>query len=351
MTEGVVAAGSRLLRTLRLQPVDATPVWFMRQAGRALPEYRSIRERYSLLEICAEPELCAQVTLQPLRILDVDAAILFADIMTPLIGIGLDIDIVDGVGPVVAKPLRTSVDLERLKPIEPQADVAPQLETIRLVRSELDGSYDGRPLIGFAGAPFTLASYLIEGRASRDFVETKTLMYRDPALWKQLMDRLAQIVAAYLTAQLEAGAQVVQIFDSWAGALSPADYSRFVAPYSRRVFDAVATTGSPAIHFSSGTSSYIAQVAVAGGDAVSVDWRAPLDRSWKEIGHDRAIQGNLDPLVLLGPWSEVKVQVTKILRRSEGRPGHIFNLGHGVHPRTRPDQLRRVVDWVHESGR
>lgn len=336
----------RLLRALHREPADCTPVWFMRQAGRSLPEYRAIKEKYSLLEICRRPELCAEVTLQPVRRLGVDAAILYADIMLPLIGVGIDLEIVEKVGPVVAHPLRTPADLQALRPLEAEQDIGFLLEGIHCILDELGGSL---PLIGFAGAPFTLASYLVEGRPSRDFLETKRLMYRAPDLWHDLMQRLAGIVSAYLLAQAGAGVHVLQVFDSWVGALSVDDYCRYVQPHSRAVFDAVAATGLPVIHFGTDTGALLEAMRDAGGSALGVDWRIPLDVAWRRIGYDRSIQGNLDPLVLQGPWEMVRREARAVLRRAAARPGHVFNLGHGIHPETDPEQLQRLVDLVHEE--
>lgn len=333
----------RLLNALRLQSTDRTPVWFMRQAGRSLPEYRAVRERYSLLEICRIPEVCAEVTLQPVRRLGVDAAILFADIMLPLIAVGVDLDIVEGIGPVIAHPVREAADVRVLRPLE-GGDVQFVADDIGATLAELAGDV---PLIGFSGAPFTLASYLVEGKPSRDFLTTKRLMYTRPDIWHDLMSRLAAIVAAYLGAQAEAGVRALQIFDSWVGALSVDDYLRYVQPYTRMVFEGIAGIEVPVIHFGTGTSSLLEAMRDAGGDGIGIDWRVPLDVAWRRIGRDRAIQGNLDPLVLLGPWEVVERESRRILDRAAGRPGHIFNVGHGIHPQTDPDQLRRLVDLVH----
>jgi uroporphyrinogen decarboxylase len=338
----VTESAARFLHACRRQEVDATPVWFMRQAGRSLPEYRAIRERYSLLEICRRPEVCAEVTLQPIRRLGVDAAILFADIMIPLIATGVDLDIVENVGPVIRHPIRTAGDIAALRPIEPELDVPYVLETIRLLRGELGGT----PLIGFAGAPFTLAAYLVEGKPSRDFVRVKGFMYREPDLWHALMTRLGDMVTSYLQAQIAAGAQAVQLFDSWVGALSPRDYARYVLPYSRRILAAV--SGSvPVIHFGTNSATLLDQMAAAGGDVIGVDWRIPLDAAWDRVGPERGVQGNLDPCVLLAPPAVIEEQARDVLDRAAGRPGHIFNLGHGVHPETPVDHLARLVEFVH----
>lgn len=337
---------SRLLKACRLEQVDCTPVWFMRQAGRVLPEYRAIREQHDLVGITRQPDLCAEVTLQPVRRFGVDAAILFADIMTPLIGIGVDLRIVEHEGPVLSRPMRCADDLSSLTPLEPERDVPYVLETIRLVRQQLPA---GVALIGFAGGPFTLASYLVEGKSSRTFEHTKRLMYGQPEVWAQLMDRLATIVSVYLRAQIAAGAQVVQLFDSWVGCLSPDDYRGYVQPYSRRIFESL--QGALGIHFGTDTGSLLEDMAAAGGDVIGVDWRVPLDLAWERVGARRGVQGNLDPLVLLGPWPMVESATKRILDQAAGRPGHIFNLGHGLHPDTPIDNIVRLVELVHGAHR
>jgi uroporphyrinogen decarboxylase len=334
----------RFLRACRREPVDTTPVWFMRQAGRSLPEYRAIRERAGLLDITRDPALCAEVTLQPVRRLGVDAAILFADITTPLPGLGIDVRLVDGVGPVIDHPVATVADVAALRAWDPEQSVGPLLEAIRLLRRELHV-----PLIGFAGAPFTLASYVVAGRGSRDAAAIKALIRDAPATADALMARLADMTAAYLRAQVEAGVQAVQLFDSWAGALSPYDYRRSVAPHVRRIFDEVGALGVPTISFSTGTAGSLADVAAAGGDVIGVDWRIGLRDGWRAVA-DRAIQGNLDPDVLLGPWDTIRGAADWVLDEAGGRDGHIFNLGHGVLPATDPDCLTRLVDLVHERG-
>lgn len=334
----------RFLDACRRRPVDATPVWFMRQAGRSLPEYRAVREHASLVEITRDASLCAEVTLQPVRRLGVDAAILFADITTPLTGLGVDVRIVEGVGPVFERPVRTPADVAALEPFDAQTAVAPLLEAIRLVRAA-----SPVPLIGFAGAPFTLASYLVEGRSAPDARRLKALLYGDPELSDDLLARLTDMTIAYLGAQVEAGVQAVQLFDSWIGALGPFDYARFVLPHMRRIFESVAALGVPAIHFGTGAAGLLPLIAEAGGDTIGVDWRVALDDAWA-IFPDRAVMGNLDPSVLLGPWDAVQERARWILARAAGRPGHVFNLGHGVLPSTDPDQLRRLVDLVHEHG-
>ena len=338
------AADARLLRAVRRLPVDTTPVWFMRQAGRALPEYRALRERATLLEITQDAALCAEVTLQPVRRFGVDAAILFADITTPLPGMGVGLEIRESVGPVIDHPIATAADVEALRPFVPEESVPRLLEAVRLIRRD-----SPVPLIGFAGAPFTLACYLIEGAPSREFVRTRTLMRSDPELWARLMDRLTKATVAYLEAQIGAGAQVVQVFDSWVGGLSPFDYARAVAPWMRRLFDAVARLGVPAIHFGTNTAGLLGLQANAGGDVIGLDWRIALADGWARVG-DRAVQGNLDPTLLLGPWQSTADAARWVLEQAGGRPGHIFNLGHGVLPGTDPEHLRRLVDLVHEDS-
>jgi uroporphyrinogen decarboxylase len=333
---------TRFLRACRREPVDATPVWFMRQAGRALPEYRAIRERATLVEITRDAALCTEVTLQPVRRLGVDAAILFADITTPLAGLGVDFEIVEGRGPVIAAPIRTAADVARLRAFEPAAAVAPLLEAIGKIRTA-----SPVPLIGFAGAPFTLACYLVEGGPSKDFARTKTLMHAEPSVWADLMDRLAAMTVAYLGAQVAAGAQAVQVFDSWVGALSPADYRRSVAPVMARIFDGLRPLGVPTIHFGVGSAGLLRQQAAAGGDVIGLDWRIELDEGWNVVGSDHGVQGNLDPALLLGPYEAVAQDARAILDAAGGRPGHVFNLGHGVLPGTDPDALARLVDLVH----
>jgi uroporphyrinogen decarboxylase len=330
-----------LVRALRREPVERTPVWFMRQAGRSLPEYRALRERHSFFEIANAPELCAEVTLQPVRRHGVDAAVLFADIMTPVLGMGVDVELVEGVGPVVERPVATAADVERLRVPDPAEAFAPVLEAVRIVRGELEPE---RALVGFCGGPFTVAGYLVEGKPSRDFVKTKQLMYREPHVWHALMDRLADTFAGYVAAKAAAGADAVQLFDSWVGALSVADYEEFVEPYSARVLAAVDV---PTIHFGTGTAHLLASMAAAGGDAIGLDWRVPLDQGWIAAGPEQAIQGNLDPAALLGPWERTETAALDVLARAGGRPGHVFNLGHGVLPETSPDDLGRLVELVH----
>ncbi len=332
----------RFLRACRREPVDATPVWFMRQAGRALPEYRKIRERASLIEITRDAALCAEVTLQPVRRLGVDAAILFADITTLFSGLGVEYDIVEGRGPVVARPVRSAAAIAALRGFEPEEAVAPLLEAIRLVRAQ-----SPVPLIGFAGAPFTLACYLVEGGPSKDFAHTKVLMHAEPAAWAGLMDRLSAATIAYLGAQVAAGVQAIQVFDSWVGALSPADYRRSVAPWMARIFTKLRPLHVPTIHFGVMSAGLLRQQAAAGGDVIGLDWRIDLAEGWDIVGPDRGIQGNLDPALLLGPWDAIARESRAILDAAGGRPGHVFNLGHGVLPGTDPDALARLVNLVH----
>jgi uroporphyrinogen decarboxylase len=336
---------SRFLRACRRLPVDATPVWFMRQAGRYLSEYRAIREHHTLLEMCAEPDLATEVTLQPVRRLGVDAAILFADILLPLIPMGIQLEFAAGEGPVIHNPVRSAADVAALCPVEPRESLAHVLQAVRQVRRELDGKV---PLIGFAGAPFTLASYLVEGGSSRNYLKTKRLMYAEPETWSQFMQKLAQVIADYLVAQVEAGAQAVQLFDSWAGALTPDDYRQYVLPYSQSIFTALKDSGVPTIHFGTGTASLLSLMKAAGGDVIGVDWQTPLDWAWERLEHRVAVQGNLDPVALFAPAPELEKRVTRILGQAGSLPGHIFNLGHGILPETPVDNVKLVVDLVHE---
>jgi uroporphyrinogen decarboxylase len=331
-----------LTRACRREAVERTPVWFMRQAGRSLPAYREVRQRYSLLDVCRRPDLCAEVTLQPVHAHGVDAAVMFADIMLPVVGMGIDVELVEGVGPVVGRPVESTADVERLVVPHPQESVPFILEAVRLVREELGAE---RAVIGFAGGPFTVAGYLIEGKPTREFAKTKACMYGRPEVWHGLMDKLADTFSLYLAAKVQAGADVVQLFDSWVGALSADDYRECVAPYSRRVLAAVDV---PTIHFGTGTLHLLADMAKAGGDVIGLDWRIPIERGWEIVGPERGVQGNLDPALLLGPWERVEAGTVRILDAAAGRPGHVFNLGHGVLPDTDPAALRRLVDLVHE---
>ncbi len=333
----------RFLRACRRESVDATPVWFMRQAGRSFKAYRTLREHYGILEIAKTPELCAEVTLMPVRELGVDAAVLFADIMLPLEPMGVGLRIEPDIGPIIDRPIRSAADIAALRPFDP-GDVSFTLDAIRLVRRELDGRAG---VIGFSGAPFTLACYLIEGRPSRDFAVAKAFMYREPDAWHDLMERLATMIGTYLRAQLEAGADVVQVFDSWVGGLGPADYRRFVQPHVRGIFDGL--RDAPTIHFGTGTSALLGLMAEAGGDVIGLDHRVSLADGWRRVGFQRGVQGNLDAARLLAGWDATRDGARAVLDEAAGRPGHIFNLGHGVLPETDPSLLRRLVDFVHEE--
>jgi len=315
----------------------------MRQAGRSLPEYRAIRERHGFFDVAGTPELCAEVTLQPVRRHGVDAAVMFADIMSPVLGMGVALELVEGVGPVIEHPIATLADVELLRVTEPDEWAGPILEAVRIVRRELDAE---KAVVGFCGGPFTVAGYLVEGKPSRDFARTKTLMYREPRVWHALMDRLAEQSARYVAAKVRAGADVIQLFDSWVGALSPADYEEFVEPYSARILAAV---DAPTIHFGTGTTPPLLELlARAGGDVIGLDWRMPLDAGWDVVGMERGVQGNLDPAVLLGPWERVEAAALDVLERAGARPGHIFNLGHGVLPQTDPEVVTRLTALVQE---
>jgi uroporphyrinogen decarboxylase len=312
-----------------------------------MAEYRAIREKYSLLEICYQPELAAEVTLQPVRALGVDAAILFADILLPVIPLGLGLEFAKGEGPVIGRPVRTLKDVEALRPVDAETDLGYVMEAIRALRGELNGV----PLIGFCGAPFTVASYMIEGGSTREFLKTKTMMYSAPEVWHALMDRLSNVLVDYLIAQIHAGAQAVQVFDSWVGALSPQDYENFVLPYSQTVLAAAQEENVPVIHFGTNTATLLPLMKRAGGDVLGLDWRIPLDEGWALVGEDIAVQGNLDPALLFAPRPEIKKRVHDILQRAGGRPGHIFNLGHGILQHTPVDNVKAVVDMVHEYSR
>ncbi|HET7700854.1 MAG TPA: uroporphyrinogen decarboxylase [Candidatus Limnocylindria bacterium] len=331
-----------LVRALRREPVERTPVWFMRQAGRCLAEYRALRERYGILEMARTPELCARVTTMPVDRLGVDAAVLYADIMLPLDGMGVPFHIKPDLGPIVERPVRSAADVAALRVIAAEEATPYLFETIRALRRDLD---PGVALVGFCGAPFTLASYLIEGAPSRDHARAKAMLLGEPALWAALMDTLVEVLSRYVRAQSAAGADVIQVFDSWAGVLAPDDYERSVLPWTARLFAALAEANVPRIHFATGNPALLSLLASVGCEAVSVDWRAPLDRAWEAIG-DRAIQGNLDPAVCLAPWPVVEDRVIDVLRRARGRPGHVFNLGHGVLPETEADTLARIVEVV-----
>ncbi len=336
----------RFLRACRREPVDMTPVWFMRQAGRYMASYRAIREHHTLLDICRNPELAAQVTLQPVDEIEVDAAILFSDLLLPLEPMGIPFDFVKGEGPVIDPPVRTVARIDSLRRFEPRESLAHVLDTIRLLRTQLA---DRVPLIGFAGAPFTLASYAIEGGPSSNYARTKALMYGEPDAWHRLADTFATIVADYLTAQIEAGVQAVQVFDSWVGALSARDYREFVLPHTQKIFETVQPLGVPTLHFGTGTTTILSEMREAGGDVIGLDWRIPLDEGWAQVGEDRAVQGNLDPTLLLGPVERMLRGAHDVLLRAQGRPGHIFNLGHGILPSTDLEQVRTLARFVHQQ--
>jgi len=337
----------RFLDACRRKPTDATPVWFMRQAGRYMAEYRALREQYSLLDICRSPDLATQVTLQPVQRIEVDAAILFSDLLLPLEPMGLPFDFIKGEGPQLERPIDSRADIERLRVVEPREALAHVLQAIDQVQGELAGSI---PLIGFAGAPFTLASYAIEGGHSNNFARTKALMYGHPDAWHLLCDKLASLVGDYLVAQIDAGVDAVQVFDSWVGALGPADYREFALPHTKRILEAVGGR-VPTLHFGTGTAAILDLLADAGGDVVGVDWRIPIDEAWERIGVDRAVQGNLDPTLLLGPVERMFAQVDDILQRVDGRPGHIFNLGHGILPMTPLEHVQHLAQYVHAATR
>ncbi len=332
------------LRACWRKEVDHTPVWFMRQAGRYLESYRRIRAEHDVLEICKIPELSAKVTLDAVKELGVDAAILFADIMLPLEGAGVELEIVDG-GPKIKTPVRNADIIQKLDNFNPQEHVPHVLDAIDLVKSTLSGQI---PLIGFSGGPFTLASYLIEGGPSRDFTETKKVMYGQPELWNRLLSSLSEMVSSYLSAQVSSGVDAVQLFDSWIGCLSRADYQESVLPYTKKIFELLENRRVPRIHFGVGTAGLLESMSQAGSDVVSVDWRIPIDEAWSRLG-EQGVQGNLDPATLLGNWSLIETRTKEILSRTNGKPGHIFNLGHGVLPETNPERLKQLVKFVHES--
>jgi uroporphyrinogen decarboxylase len=337
----------RFLRACRRETVDATPVWFMRQAGRYMPEYRALREQYTLLQLCRTPDLATTVTLQPVQRIDVDAAILFSDLLLPLEPMGIAFDFVKGEGPAIEQPIRSAADIDRVRTTDPRESLAFTVEAIRQVKRELNGRV---PLIGFAGAPFTLASYAIEGGHSNNFAFTKSLMYGDPAAWHRFADRLATVVADYLVAQIEAGVDAVQVFDSWVGALNEHDYREFALPHTRKIFQAIEGRGVPTIHFGVSTGSILEVMREAGGDVIGADWRIPLDAAWERIGPDRAIQGNLDPTLLLGPRDRLLAGARDVLERAGGRPGHIFNLGHGILPSTPVEHVQALARFVHQQS-
>ncbi len=334
----------RFLRACRREAVDCTPVWFMRQAGRYMKEYQAVRGKHTILEVCKTPDLAAQVTLQPIERFPLDAAIIFADILLPLEPMGLSLEFAEGEGPVIRNPVRDRASVERL--LVPEGDELRFVEeAIKQARLALAGRV---PLIGFAGAPFTLASYAIEGGGSRNYLLTKQFMYREPEAWHRLMDKLARVVTGYLRRQIRAGAQAVQLFDSWVGCLSPGDYAEYVLPHVQLIFEGLQREPVPLIHFGTGTASLLPLMKEAGGTVIGVDWRIHLDEAWKKIGYDVAVQGNLDPVVLFAPLHEIERRVEDILRRAAGRPGHIFNLGHGILPNTPVEGVAAAVELVHK---
>jgi len=334
----------RFLNACMRKPVDCTPVWMMRQAGRYLEEYREIRKKHSFLEMCKTPELVVEVTLQPVRRFEIDAAIIFADILLPLEHMGIDFEFTKGEGPHIKNPVRTMEDVKKMQPVYPTEQMPYLMESIKTVKRELNGKV---PLIGFSGAPFTLASYIIEGGGSRNYENTKMMMYKEPETWHFLMEKLTDMVVVYLDAQIQAGAQVVQVFDSWVGCLSPLDYEEFVFPHQKKLFDKL-NKSVPHIHFAFGASHLIDLVPKAGGDVIGIDWRINLDEAWKRIGYDKGVQGNLDPVSLYGSKDYIKRRVKDILDRAENRNGHIFNLGHGILPTTPIDNAKFMIDTVHE---
>ncbi len=340
-----MSRSDRFLTACHLGKPDCTPVWFMRQAGRYMPEYRRIREKYGLLEMFKSPELATEITLQPIKALSVDAAIIFADILLPLEGMGIHLEFAEGEGPVIHNPVRSQADAQALRVVDPEADLSYVLKSLQLVRKEIDGQV---PLIGFAGAPFTLASYMIEGGGSRNFIFTKRMMYGDRATWDMLMEKLTSSLISYLVAQFGAGAQVVQLFDSWIGCLGPSDYREYVLSYSQKLFQALSDAKIPSIHFGTGTGDLLPLMRQGGGDVLGADWRILLDDAWTRIGPGAGIQGNLDPVTLMAPWPLLKARAKEVLDLAAGRPGHIFNLGHGILPTTPVDSVKALADFVHE---
>ena len=340
----VAPMSSRFLDACRRRPTDVRPVWFMRQAGRYMKQYRDIRAKNSILDICKRPDLAAQVTLQPIEVLDVDAAIIFADLLLPVEPMGLKLEFRSGEGPHIDNPIRTSNDVDSLS-ISNTDDLGYVGESIKLVAQALSGKV---PIIGFVGAPFTLASYMIEGGPSKTFLKTKQLMYRDETLWRRLMGKIVDVLGPFAIMQVASGARAIQVFDSWVGALGPDDYVRYVAPYSRALIERIRSTGVPVIHFGTGAAGFFKELHAAGGDVMGVDWRINIDQAWLDISYRSAVQGNLDPAALFAPLPELKARVHELLKRAGTRPGHIFNLGHGILPETPVDHVRAVVDFVRE---
>ncbi len=337
----------RFLKACRKEEVDCTPVWMMRQAGRYLPKYRKMREKHSFLEMCKTPELAVEVTLQPFELIDLDAAILYSDILIPVEAMGIDLEFIESRGPVIHNPVRTLADIKKLKVVDPYEGVPFVMEAIKILRRELDGK---APLIGFSGVPFTLASYMIEGGASKNYLEAKQMMYNAPAMFHELMQKITDTVIAYLNAQVDAGAQAIQVFDSWVGCLTPQDYKKYVLPYSKQVLDSI-KGGVPRIHFGTGTAGFLDLLKEAGGDIIGVDWRIDLDTAWEILGHDVGVQGNFDSSKLFGTEEIIEESVKDILDRAGNRPGHIFNLGHGIQPKTPPEKAAFLVDTVHRLSR
>lgn len=339
-------ANSRFLRACRREPVDATPIWLMRQAGRYMSEYRALREKYSILEIIKTPELAREVTMQPINAFDLDAAIIFADILPPLAGMGLELDFVKGEGPVIYNPVRSAADVQRLNTPPPQESLWFTLEAIKLTRESLDPL--GIPLIGFSGAPFTLAAYAVEGGGSKNHTHVKSLMLSEPETWDTLMSKLAEVAGQYLLAQAQAGVQALQLFDSWVGQLSPDDYRQYVMPYSRRALEIASQAGVPVIHFGTNTNGMLEDIRDAGGDVIGVDWRIDIDAAAARLGDSVAVQGNLDPVALFAPWESLRDRTKAILDKMQGQDGRIFNLGHGILPNTPVENVKRLCEFVHE---
>jgi uroporphyrinogen decarboxylase len=342
-----MSRADRFLKACKRESVDCTPVWMMRQAGRYLPEYREIRSKHTFLEMCKTPEIAAEVTLQPVRRFEIDAAIIFADILLPLEPMGIGLEFAKGEGPVIHNPVRTMADVQRLKPVDTASQIEYLLQAIKLVRKKLDGLV---PLIGFSGAPFTLASYIIEGGGSRNYEHAKTMMFTEPKAWHRLMEHLTGVIINYLNAQIGAGAQVAQLFDSWVGALGPSDYREFVLPHQKNVIAGIVKT-VPLIHFAHGATHLLEMAAEAGGDVIGLDWRCDLDAAWKRVGHDKAVQGNLDPVSLFGSKDFIRNRTKEILDRAGNRNGHIMNLGHGILQQTPLENAAEFINATHEMSK
>lgn len=347
MSVSEMSGRQRLLAAANMQPVDTTPVWFMRQAGRNLPEYRALRQKYSFIELAHTPELAVEATIMPVDRFGVDGAVLFADIMLPLESLGVEFEIKPGVGPVIANPIRTMEDVEKLRVVGPEEGTPYVLEALRMLRSELG---ERAASLGFAGAPWTLACYLVDGKPTKEYPKAKAMMYGAPDIWNALMDKITSVTELYLQGQIEAGADVVQVFDSWLGLVDEQSYRAHVLPYTKRILDSVKGK-APTIHFGTGVGHLLSAIRDADPDMVSVDWRIRLEDAWNIIGHDKGIQGNLDPTMLFAPWDQVELAARDILQQAHGRNGHIFNLGHGIHPETDFNQLQRLANFVHEFGR